>query len=265
MTTPLTFKFGLPLLNREGALILNAYKTNHAPMDARLGATFYDDAVTEKKTLFGDTDPIDPSDPSAPPGTDPGGSSSAQAHAKADFSDLTEAQDAALGQLELLVAAARKIAKRAFKGDATKLHDDYQVGEHESRTLPDVLDRANKVASSCQNDVAAMQAKGWGAADTAKLRSAIQVLGGSDTSQVSGLEDQKKATGVKNQQANQFYETLLTIQAAANAEWLEGTGADDIRAAFRLGFFPPHEPKRKPRPKSEDAKKDGGTAGGGGK
>lgn len=248
MPTPLAFKFGLPLLNREGAFILRAYKNNQAVMDIRLGPTFYSAAVSLKKKLFGDTDPLDPADPVDPPagpGDDPGGTSASQAHAKTEFSELTSAQNTALGTVETLVAAARKIARRAFKGNATKLHDDYLTGQHDSRTLADIIDRAKTLASSCIADAAAMQAKGWIAGDTTKLTKAIQTLSGADTSQVEALGDQKDATGDRNKDANDFYETLLTIQGAANAEFLEGAvGSDGPRTAFRIGLFPPHQPKR---------------------
>jgi len=49
----------------------------------------------------------------------------------------------------------------------------------------------------------------------------------------------KVSTTVKNQDAADLYERLLTIQHAANLQWPETTRQRRLRDQFRLNTFPP--------------------------
>jgi len=115
---------------------------------------------------------------------------------------------------------ARKSAKRAFKGQVVKLHDDYQIGQHDSRTLGDVLTRASIILFSCKNDATALAAIGWLAGDTQALAGALAAVTTADTTQAQAANAAVGATGDVHDQGNALYENLLVIQNAANNESL---------------------------------------------
>lgn len=242
--TPLAFKFPLALLQTEGGYLLQA-AARHPEIVARLGAPFFVTARGNFKALFG----LDANaDPAAP---DDGAPSAVGAPlAKESFrAGLTIERNTALDAVEELMTQARKTARRAFKGQTVKLHDDYQIGLHDSRTLGDVLARASLIADACARDAAAMAAKGWSVAETTRLRDTIPRAGNPDAAQVAALSGQKDATDARNVLANEFYEACLTIENAADIQWPASVGGNvGVRGEFRLGSFPPRLPKKAAAP-----------------
>ncbi len=147
--------------------------------------------------------------------------------------------------LEPLMSLARDSAAKAFKGQTVKLHNDYQVGNHDSRTLADILKRAGIIATSCETDAVALQKVGWLPKETAKLQAAIIAVAGPDAEQVTATGDKLDATDGRNVLANSYYAGLLTEQNAAGIEWMAATAGNvGVRTEFRIGLFPPKIPKK---------------------
>src|SRR5207237_273551 len=68
-----------------------------------------------------------------------------QSGATGDASGLTQAQAAALGELERLMSAARRSATLAFLSGDPRLHSEFQVGVHDPHNLASELERAKKI------------------------------------------------------------------------------------------------------------------------
>jgi hypothetical protein len=174
--------------------------------------------------------------------------------AKGESGNLTQAQQANLTLLLHYMNQARKTAKLAFPGGQTvKLHQEFQIGAHKEHDLPAVLGRADIILASVQTAVnlPALKAKGWTDADTAAFVAVRGLFPESAKTQQGGKSAAKKATSLKDTDAADLYEHILTIQ---NAGDLEFPAIDPANAAerdeFRLGLFPPdnHAPPAPPTP-----------------
>ena len=66
------------------------------------------------------------------------------------------------------MSQARKTAKLAFPGQTVKLHQEFQIGIHDSHELNAVLSRADIILASVQTtaNLPAMKLKGWTDAET---------------------------------------------------------------------------------------------------
>ena len=173
--------------------------------------------------------------------------------AKGETGNLTAAQEANLVVLLHCMGQARKTAKLAFPGQAVKLHQEFQIGIHDSHELGAVLGRADIILASVQTaaNLPAMKLKGWMDAETATFTPLRNTFPASTTTQQSGQSDAKKATAVKTAGAADAYEHVLTIQNAADLEFPAIDPANaPARAEFRLGIFPPdhHVPPAAPTP-----------------
>ena len=137
---------------------------------------------------------------------------------------------------------ARKTAKLAFPGQTVKLHTEFQVGVHDTHSLNSELGRADTILASVQTTVnlPAIELKGWTDAETAAFTTVRATFPDSTNVQKSGQSDAKKATTVKDTDAANLYEHVLTIQNAANLEFPAIIPANaPIRDEFRLNTFPP--------------------------
>ncbi len=96
------------------------------------------------------------------------GDISGQKTARGELGNLTPVQHANLDTLQHWMNQARKTAKLAFAGQDVKLHQEFQVGVNTPHDLGSVLGRADIIIASVQNaaNLAALQLKGWTAADT---------------------------------------------------------------------------------------------------
>jgi hypothetical protein len=162
--------------------------------------------------------------------------------AKGETGNLTLAQQANLTLLLHCMGQARKTAKLAFPGQTVKLHQEFQIGSHDSHELNAVLSRADTILASVQIplNLPALKLKGWTDADTAAFTTVRGTFSASSTTQSSGQSEAKKATGVKATDAANAYEHLLTIQNAADLEFPALNPANaPARAEFKLGIFPP--------------------------
>jgi hypothetical protein len=140
------------------------------------------------------------------------------------------------------MSQARKTAKLAFPGQTVKLHQEFQIGNHDSHELNAVLSRADIILASVKTtaNLPAMKLKGWADAETQTFTTVRNTFPASTTIQQSGQSDAKKATGVKAADAADAYEHILTIQNAADLELPATDPANAAaRAEFRLGIFPP--------------------------
>jgi len=173
--------------------------------------------------------------------------------AHGETGNLTAAQQANLEIVLHCMSQARKTAKLAFPGQTVKLHDEFQIGIHASHELPDVLSRADIILASVQTaaNLPAMKARGWSDAETTTFTNARGTFPASTVTQKSGQSDAKKATTVKDTDAADAYQHILTIQNAGDLEYPATDPANAaIRAEFRLGIFPPdhHAPPATPTP-----------------
>jgi len=173
--------------------------------------------------------------------------------AKGETGNLTAAQQANLDLLLHCMGQARKTAKLAFPGQTMKLHQEFQIGIHDSHNLPDVLARADIILASVQipANLAALKLRGWTDAETQTFTTVRGTFPASSAVQQAGQSDAKKATGVKNTDAAIAYDHLLTIQNAADLELPATDPANaPARAEFKLGLFPPdhHSPASTPTP-----------------
>ena len=222
----------VPVLTHNGSLIIAAAKA-HSEIGTRLNPTYITAADNLCTKLAGDV-------------TD-------QKTAKGELGNLTAAQTQSLNALHQFMAQAAKTAKLAFAGQTVKLHQEFQINIHDSHELGAVLGRADIILASVQTtaNLPAMKLKGWTDAETQTFTTVRGTFPASSTAQQSGESDAKKATGVKDADAADAYEHILTIQNAADLEFPATAPANAAtRAEFRLGLFPPdhHVPPATPTP-----------------
>jgi hypothetical protein len=220
--------FPLAVLFRDGEAICDAAEKYAADLAARLPAGY----ATEARTLLGKVNTGD----------------TALKGGAATVGMLTQDQNAKLQVVQDKLAGARDSAKRAFKGSGVKLREEFQVGVNKPSDMASVLQRARIVLAACQNadNATALAGKGWVAADTTAFAAAIQALDAVDDTQETAKAGKKGTTADRNQQANDFYEHLLTIQNAANLQWPVRDSANiAVRAEFRLDTFPPRGSNKK--------------------
>jgi hypothetical protein len=177
---------------------------------------------------------------------------SGQKLAKGESGNLTLAQQANLDKLLASVRQAQKTAKLAFPGQTVKLHQEFQIGAHAQNDLAAVLTRADIILAAVTANLAALQAKGWTAAETTAFSTVRGTFPASASTQQLTLGNAKDATTLKNTDAATLYERLLTIQNAADLEYPASLAANaGVRDDFRLGTFPPdhhHPPTPAPPP-----------------
>jgi hypothetical protein len=160
---------------------------------------------------------------------------------KGETGNLTQAQKASLDTLLHYMNQARKTAKLAFPGgQIVKLHQEFQIGAHKSNDLGAVLGRADIILASVQTNLPAMKLKGWTDAETTAFTTVRGTFPASTQTQQSGQSDVKKATTLKDADAADLYEHILTIQNAADLEFPAINPANAAeRDEFRLNTFPP--------------------------
>ena len=119
----------VPVITYNGNLILAAAQ-KYPKVAARLPANY----LTETTTALGKL----PADVTG------------QKNAKGETGNLTVAQQDNLDLLLHCMSQARKTAKLAFPGQTVKLHQEFQIGAHDSHELGAVLGRADIVLASVQ-------------------------------------------------------------------------------------------------------------------
>jgi len=222
----------VPVVIYNGNLIVAAAQ-KYPKVSARLAANYLTETTTALGKLPTDT--------------------TSQNIAKGETGNLTAAQQANLTVLLHCMSQARKTAKLAFPGQDVKLHQEFQIGLHDSHELNAVLSRADTILAAVQlpANLPALKLRGWTDADTATFTTVRGTFPASTTTQQSGQSDAKKATGVKNTDAAVAYEHIITIQNAADLEFPATNPANaPARAEFKLGIFPPdhHVPPAVPTP-----------------
>ena len=137
----------VPVITYNGNLIVAAAQ-KYPNVAARLPANY----LTETTTALGKL----PADVTG------------QSIAKGETGNLTAAQQANLDSLLHCMGQARKTAKLAFPGQTVKLHQEFQIGIHDSHELNAVLSRADIILASVQTtaNLPAMKLKGWTDAET---------------------------------------------------------------------------------------------------
>ena len=172
---------------------------------------------------------------------------------KGETGNLTKAQKASLDTLLHYMNQARQTAKLAFPGQTVKLHAEFQTGAHDKNDLGAVLGRADIILASAQTaaNLPAMRLKGWTDGETTAFTNVRGTFPASTQTQQSGQSDAKKATTVKDADAADLYEHILTIQNAADLQFPAINPANAAaRDEFRLNTFPPdnHAPPAPPTP-----------------
>jgi hypothetical protein len=240
MNEDLKFHFPIATLLHEGGLITTAAENNPA-LDLRLPEGY----IVAARALIG-TVTADVNDMKSQ---------------KGGIGGLTAGQNAALVILNKWTGLAKQTATLAFKGQTVKLHEQFQVGVADHFDLANILSRAGIILASVQDpaNLAALKTKGWLDADTAALAAAIPALADADTTQEGGITDGVDSTGLRNHDANALYDSLQTIQNAADIQWSAEIAANTgVRAAFRLDVFPPRggttPPPEPPVPPAAPAK-----------
>jgi len=213
----------LPLLVGEAKLILDAGAA-HPEVATRLDPTYLTDtaAVIDKVKAQG----VD------------------QKQKRAQTGVLSKAQLDKIHAFQKETHDARESAKLAFAGQDVKLRAQFQVGVHRPHDLQSQLQRGRTILAGCQaaENAPALASKGWTAADTAALDTAIQAIESDKTLLENAKDASVGSTGQKNTLADDLYDRLLTIQNAANRQWPDTDPANaQTRADFRLGKFPPKD------------------------
>lgn len=165
-----------------------------------------------------------------------------QKQARGETGNLTAEQQKNFDALLHLMSQARKTAKLAFRGQTVKLHEEFQIGTHDSHELAAVLERADIILASVQKteNFDALKLKGWMDADSKKFTAVRGTFPDSTVVQKAGQSDAKQATITKSSDAADAYEHVLTIQNACDLEYPATDLANaPIRAEFRIGIFPP--------------------------
>lgn len=211
----------VPVISLNGNLIVAA-GLKYPKVAARLPANYLTDTTTALGKLPADT--------------------AGQKIIQGETGNLTAAQHANLDALLHCMSQARKTAKLAFPGQTVKLHQEFQIGLHESHDLASELSRADIILASVKtaDNLAAMKLKGWTDADTTTFTTLRGAFPASTQTKTSSQSDAMKATVAKATDAADAYERILTIQNAADLEYpaLDPANAP-IRAEFKLGIFPP--------------------------
>jgi hypothetical protein len=86
--------------------------------------------------------------------------------------------------------------------------------------------------------------------DTQKLSDAIAALDAADNAQETAKAANRGATDARNASAQTLFDSLRTIQSAANVQWPASVPANrSIRIEFMIGTFPPSASRKaKPAP-----------------
>jgi hypothetical protein len=213
--------FPVPILTHNGDLILAAAKA-HPEIGPRLPDGYIAGANTLLTKVSGDV--------------------SGQKARKGDLGNLTKAQRAALNVLQRWMNKARKTAKLAFAGQTVKLHQAFQVGVTGPYDLGSFLGRADIILDSVQNadNLPALKLKGWTDAETTAFAAARKSFGTGDETKQAAKGGGKDSTTLKDADAADLYEALLTLQNAADLQFpAENSANAGVRDEFQLNTFPP--------------------------
>ena len=211
----------VPIITHNGGLIIAAAKA-HPEIATRLTAA----AITAADTLC----------------TKVSGDVTGQKGAKGELGSLTAGQKKNLNTLHQCMAAAAKTAKLAFPRQTVKLHQEFQIGQQAKNDLASYLGRVDIVLGSIANAAnnAAFKTKGWTDDETTAFQTARDAFGPAEQYRVKSISGAKDTTAQKNADAALLYETILTIQNAADLEWPAADPANaGVRGEFLLGIFPP--------------------------
>jgi hypothetical protein len=164
----------------------------------------------------------------------------ARAGKQGDLATLTVAEQKLIKAVLDQMSKARETAKRAFKANPVKLHDEFRVGQSD-KSAGGILGNARIVSASLKKteNTAPLADKGWLDADTQKLDDAITAAAAGLQPRQPGQSDEIGQTAFLISEANDLYDRLQDIQNAVDLEW----PADDptnvaVRAKFLLGVFP---------------------------
>jgi hypothetical protein len=213
--------FPIAILTHNGKLITDAAVANAAVAN-RLPANYVTDAIAALAKVKADV--------------------GSQKAAHGELGNLTPLQHTNLDTLQYWMQQARETAKLAFPGQTVKLHQEFQVGVNTPHDLGSVLGRADIILASVQSatNLPTLKLKAWTDAETASFVAARGNFGTVEQAQAQDKGGAKVSTTVKNQDASDLYERLLTIQHGANLQWPETDPANaGIRDQFRLNQFPP--------------------------
>ena len=132
----------VPVITYNGNLIVTAAQ-KYPAVAARLPANYLTETTTALDKIPADV--------------------TGQKIAKGETGNLTAAQQANLDQLLHCMGQARKTAKLASPGLTVKLHQEFQIGIHDSHDLNAMLSRADIILGSVQTaaNLPAMKLKGW--------------------------------------------------------------------------------------------------------
>ncbi|HUZ07975.1 MAG TPA: hypothetical protein VMV89_10865 [Candidatus Paceibacterota bacterium] len=225
----------VPIITHNGGLVIAAAQA-HPEIATRLTAA----AITAADTLC----------------TKVSGDVTGQKGAKGELGSLTAGQKKNLNTLHQCMAAAAKTAKLAFPRQTVKLHQEFQIGQQAKNDLASYLGRVDIVLGSIANAAnnAAFKTKGWTDDETTAFQTARDAFGPAEQYRVKSISGAKDTTAQKNADAELLYETILTIQNAADLEWPAADPANaGVRGEFLLGIFPPdhggnHTPPPAPIP-----------------
>ena len=157
-----------------------------------------------------------------------------------DFGTLSLAEQKLIKALLALMSQTRETAKRAFKGNNVKLHDQFCVGKSD-KTVNGILGNARIISASAKttDNATALAAKGWLAADTQNLDAAIAAAVAGLQSQQPGKSEELGQTAFLVSESNDLYDRLLDIQNAADLQWPANDPSNvTVRAKFMLDTFP---------------------------
>ena len=178
-----------------------------------------------------------------------GGTPAAKAGQMGDTGTLTQEQDDAFHEMLRLMAAARRSAGLAFKGNKVVLHEEFQVGIHDPHGLGHEIGRARIILAGANKHATELGQHGWIAQDAIELSTALDLLGDVDLEQEASKAEGPGLTAASTSAANKLYANCLSLQNAARLQYPSTKpGHETARARFLLGEFPPHAPDAPPTP-----------------
>jgi hypothetical protein len=190
----------ISLLTSEADHVTDAFTVHVAVMELRLPAPYNGDTIALTELVIAQN--------------------AKQASDGADIGDLTMAQKVALKEVNDRIKMARDTAKRAFKGQTVKLHEEFQVGQN-STDLEEVMDRAEIISASLKRaeNIAPLAAKGWMTADTTGFDAALAALDLNEDTQEGAKTVKLGTTATRDENANALYERVLITQNAARLQF----------------------------------------------
>jgi hypothetical protein len=130
-----------------------------------------------------------------------------------------------------------------LRNPSVKLHQEFQIGPHEKNDHGSFLGRVDIVLGAIKTPVnlTALKARGWTDGEINDFQDARDSFGPAEQYREQSKGGAKGRTAERDADASALYDSVLTIQNAADLEWPATDPANaGVLDEFRLGLFPPN-------------------------